>query len=154
MNILSIATWMGIIFGSFLALMFLVLTVHVRLGNKNFWLTVVVIMLLFSNIGILVTSLIDYQMWTKFNLTETALFIQGCFWAVADGFFSVAHFLLAMKYQEIVRRIPMKLEGKPARELTSWDTFLYWFLFAMNIIFPICESVSIIPFNKTFIIND
>ena len=84
-----------------------------RLGNKNVWLTWVVTMLMLSDVALMITSIIDYNMWALKSVTLKGIVIQGIAWAVSDGMFSVSHFLLAMKYQTMTRRIPTKLDGKP-----------------------------------------
>ena len=55
---------------------------------------------------------IDFNMWDLHAVTFEGIMVQGYAWAVSDGFFSIAHFLLAMKYQAIATKIPTKLAGK------------------------------------------
>lgn len=138
---------MGIIAGGLLAVLFLINLIHVIFGNRNTWLICVVAMLMLSNIALMVTSIIDFIMWDLNAVTRTQIHVQGVSWAISDGFFSIAHFLLAMKYQSITRKIPSKLDGKPQPPITKGDVFMYWFLLTMNIVFPILETVSIIPYN-------
>jgi hypothetical protein len=112
MNLFNIATWTGIVFGGLLAVLFLVILIHVVTGNHNKWLIMVVLMLMLSNVALMITSIIDFNMWDLHAVTFEGIMVQGYAWAVSDGFFSIAHFLLAMKYQAIATKIPTKLAGK------------------------------------------
>jgi hypothetical protein len=123
-------------------ILWLIMLVHIFKGNRNKWLFTVVVMLIFGAVGSVLEG------WTLYELTvrhvlNTAL----CYWFGLAVFltyclFGLSHYLLAVKYRQMARNVPLLLEGKPEQLQSTSDAIVYWLLLFLNIAAPILLAYS------------
>lgn len=96
-----------------MVILYLILIVHIQRGNKNTWLTVVSSLLLITNLG---ACAVGYGLYKVMILGDNT---RGLVWMIGVGCgadfltFSVAHWMLAHKYNQMATNVPLLLEGKP-----------------------------------------
>lgn len=132
----TIEVYIMLITGVILLVCNSVVLVHIRLGNKNKWLTWVVCLLLVSNFGNLLMAysyqtLFVERIYTPLNCAAIGLGDATKFWG-----FSISHFLLADKYRTISKKMPAIFDGKPEVPPTRTENFIWWALFVWNFVSP------------------
>lgn len=60
--------------------------------------------------------------------------------------FNQAHLLLAAKYRQISKQVPLKLEGKPPEPESTWFNVLFWVLTVLNVTASICYYITMYVF--------
>jgi hypothetical protein len=65
---------------------------------------------------------------------------------LSEGFSSIVHYLLAVKYRLMRKRVPTVIEGKPMPIETQTERTVYWVMLALNVISgPLkCYSYNVI----------
>ena len=78
-------------------------------GNKNKWLSIMMVLLFLSQVGVLVMGYSFYALFTerKYTMLNIWGFGVGIGWYYM--FFNIAHFLLAIKYHKISKEVPLML---------------------------------------------
>ena len=111
-------------------------------------------MLMISNVGTIAVNISSFQ-WCKqkntfinvaTNLTES----------IQDGFYGVAHWILASKYNQIASEIPYLIyEVSIPASLKACHQRMYWIFLILNTLPAILGSVLNIPYNQYYyIVND
>jgi hypothetical protein len=123
-----------IVTGVPMAIMYIILIVHIQRGNKNTWLTIVCSLLLLSNIGAVMTGYSLYKLLVLKDVTVGLVWMLGIGVGFDYGCFSIAHYLLAVEYRRMATNVPLLLEGKPEKPVTSCERFTYWTLLILNVL--------------------
>jgi hypothetical protein len=124
--------------GAIAVVLFIVLFVYIYRGNKNLWLLQVCAMLLLSNVGAFLIGFSLYNIYVIKNVTEEMCVILGVGVALYYLLFGISHFLLAVKYREMSKNVPVIIEGKTPETSTLCGKITFWVLLGLNIIAPLC----------------
>lgn len=154
---LVLKIWILRFLGSSMVVNYLGLLLYISIyGNKNKWILMQISLMLTGNICLLFLA---YGYNHLLNLKEVDTFnivMLGTGGGLSDGFFAVSHFLLAVKYRVIVRRIPRMIEGKPEIPESTTEKVLYWVLLTLCIISGPCKGAAAITFRikKQILLQD
>jgi hypothetical protein len=102
--------WMAV--GLIMIMLYIVLFLHVWRGNNNKWLLMVCVMLLLSNIGAFFIGYSLYNIYVIGVVNQGLCIILGVGVALYYTMFGISHFLLAIKYREMSKNVPVIIEGK------------------------------------------
>lgn len=95
-----------------LVIAYTVTLIKVRLGSKYRLITVLILILIASNLGTLLNAYATFQLFVKENET-LALVLFLCFGeALQDTCFNVSHWLFASQYYRIGTEMPFKVRGQ------------------------------------------
>ena len=86
--------------------------VRIQMGSKYRQITVIVGLLLISNIASLVIIYQNWQFFGQENYTMWLIWMLGIAQGIQDLTFSVSHHLLAVKFTCIAEEVPMILGGE------------------------------------------
>ena len=129
-----------------MVILYTILIIHIQRGNKNTWLKVVSSLLLLNNVG---ACAVGYGLFKLMILKDIT---KGLVWMIAVGCgvdyltFSVAHFMLASKYSKMATNIPLLLEGKSEKPVTTCDRIFYWTMLALNFLAGFCTGLFLLFF--------
>jgi len=96
-----------IVTSSILVLCFAVTLVHVRFGSKYTFLTILTVLMLFSDsLGRFTIAFAENKLFLSEETTQANICVLGFGFAMQDTPFNVVHWLLAWQMNETARRVP------------------------------------------------
>ena len=98
MKITELDTYIMIGYSSIMILLYLIILAHTYLGNRNTWLTWVIILLLISCVGTLINAYSFVQLFMRLQKTNLNCLLAGIGGFLALIGFNLSHFYLADKY--------------------------------------------------------
>ena len=131
---------------SIMTFVWLFILIHVYRGNANKWLMGMSTMLMFGEIGTFIAG------WRNYSLAVNGIVTKTIIWELTFGksieycVFCTAHFLLAIKYRNMARNVPLLLTGKDAHIQTTLDKVFIAFLLCLNILAPLAASLAMAAF--------
>ena len=114
----ELAEGTGGVLGCVLFVVYTVLLYHVRTGNKNKWITFMVLLLMTSSVGMVMIGWGGYHLNVMHDGTMCNVLFLGIGLALDQMPFCVAHYLMAVKYSNLARVVPDVLSGRPEQPLT------------------------------------
>lgn len=120
-----------------------VLLFHVRRGSRNKWITLVISLLLASRVGLGVEVTDNYIIFIRGKETDFLWHLNGVGYGFKITMFNLAHYLLADKYQQIAKTIPLRIKGKEVPPRSQCSAFIYYFLLVNNILSGILFAFSL-----------
>lgn len=126
---------------------------HVIRGSKNRWLIIVISMLLASNICTIIWWYGYQELLINRHKSELCVWLLGGGTGLQNVWFNLSHYMLADKYRTIAHKVPLKFDGKPEPEATTWDKVEYWSMIALNTLTGILQGYAIVSFRYTTILN-
>lgn len=121
--------------------------VHNFMGSNYKKLSILMALLLLSNVGTILIDYADYQLMKIESLKLSYVWLLGIAYSLQDATFSVVHFVMAFEYLKIARNIPKAI--KRQRYINRrFRRVIFWVLLSCNMLFPLLEAVVLIPYNK------
>lgn len=139
--------------GGLLIMLYVAMVTHILEGNKNKWLLTVVSLLLISQIGVVVMGYAFLELFSYKKEYDVYIWLFGIGIGIYYLFFNVGHFMLAEKYSRIAHKVPAMIKGEPEKEVTCWDDFVHWFLWANNILSAIAYGYSLVPYYQIILLG-
>ena len=153
MGLLKFDTWLTVAICSVLVLLYVTTLIKVCIGSKYQFVIKLLVLLIFSNIGLAFDQFGDYKFELfRRNLTGndpifciSIIFISGLIYNVC---FNVSHWIFAFEYYSIARFMPyvFKGQGLPESNL-KYDRRLNNTMFLLNIALPLLNKIAALKAN-------
>lgn len=118
--------------GSILVVAYTVVLHHIYNGSRSKWLYMIVGLLLVSSFCYLGQGVATHEVFVKQHFTVLSISLVYVFWGTYLLSFNVSHYMLAVRYQSISKKVPAKLEGKPDPKRTKCDAAVEMTLYILN----------------------
>jgi hypothetical protein len=123
--------------------LYLFLLRHIYNNGRNKWLTLVTVFLLISQLGmILLAYSLKIVVVQGTHVTSGTLILLAFSCSLEYGVFSIPHYMLAIKYREIVKRVPAILNEEELVEPSKFEKLAIKAFLAFNIIATISMGIS------------
>jgi drug/metabolite transporter (DMT)-like permease len=129
--------------GSVMTVVYSAVLLHIYHGKKRKWLTIVVSLLLISQISLIVFGYGYMKVNAQYDYSYLNEWLNGGGLGLYYSTFNTAHYLLAEKYRDISKRVPAQLNGKPEPQTTQTEKVVYWLLLCLNVVCGLAYGVAV-----------